>query len=851
LGLNANGEIEVKFKELPYVTVLEAPSSVINHCSGDMLTLTGAGASSYTWTNGVQNGVPFMPSAGQYTVTGTGANGCVKSSVVTVTLTPKPTILSISASSNNICQGESIIFNAQASAGANITWSDGITNGVPYTPMTTGYPVYTATATLATAPFCSVESSVSVTVDPRTEIYYKSKSPRNIAIGKNGSFSVKARGKGLTYQWYKKESGTWMQMSNSIASQPGIAGVNTDSLILLTVPQSWDQSEFRVVVTGTCGKDSADFILGVKECFDINLDLKMGIGIIPNTDPTSNVHGYFCAGSEISMIATLSSDEDYDIVNPSFTWFIDGEKFHTEHWEIEHSVAELKWIPDVSFEDDLLVKVCAYSDGACEEVCSRFFRIKARKPQPVTFELLASKGDKYCPGDTIDFWVSTNAAGNNPTYTWYNDVYKLPLEQSPSNKLLHYENERIKLVMGQEDTWVRVTMQPSIEVCPDSAIYDRKLFMTKSQIVEPSLRIINDINDTLACIGDQITFTAIYENAGENPKLEWRKDIWDLGYGISAEATLDKDKDMWIKCILTPGPDVCFTGTSLVDTMVIRVLDNPSVTIWSDMENKAEGDLITIQSEVTDMPTDPTYTWYVNKYMAQENGDTYNSNGFREGDVVQLAVNGARVCQTVVFSNELIINFGSSSRDTVITIYKGESVQNVAMAKSDAESQDYIFTIDRNDQAMWGTASITSSGLFNYKPNTDFTGSDHVKYTMINRYDKNKVMTGVVYINVLENSKYFVPNIITPNGDGINDTWRLDFISAYPGNVVTIYNRQGKVIFRSKDYQNDWGGLGSSSGSTAHTFLPNGIYTYIIDLGNKELLKGWVEIRRDIANKGF
>lgn len=64
-------------------------------CSGSNVTLTGTGANSYTWNNGVVNSVAFAPSTTQtYTVTGTAINGCQSSDnvVVTVNATPVATI---------------------------------------------------------------------------------------------------------------------------------------------------------------------------------------------------------------------------------------------------------------------------------------------------------------------------------------------------------------------------------------------------------------------------------------------------------------------------------------------------------------------------------------------------------------------------------------------------------------------------------------------------------------------------------------------------------------------------------------------------------------------------------------
>jgi gliding motility-associated-like protein len=48
-----------------------------------------------------------------------------------------------------------------------------------------------------------------------------------------------------------------------------------------------------------------------------------------------------------------------------------------------------------------------------------------------------------------------------------------------------------------------------------------------------------------------------------------------------------------------------------------------------------------------------------------------------------------------------------------------------------------------------------------------------------------------------------LPNIVTPNGDGYNDTWEID-LDKFPGAEVTIFDRWGEIIYESKEYRNDW-----------------------------------------------
>ena len=67
-------------------------------------------------------------------------------------------------------------------------------------------------------------------------------------------------------------------------------------------------------------------------------------------------------------------------------------------------------------------------------------------------------------------------------------------------------------------------------------------------------------------------------------------------------------------------------------------------------------------------------------------------------------------------------------------------------------------------------------------------------------------------------------NIFTPNGDGKNDRLVFKYIELYPDNRLTVYNRNGAVVFTAEGYENDWDGEGASDGT--HYFvleLPEGI----------------------------
>lgn len=86
----------------------------------------------------------------------------------------------------------------------------------------------------------------------------------------------------------------------------------------------------------------------------------------------------------------------------------------------------------------------------------------------------------------------------------------------------------------------------------------------------------------------------------------------------------------------------------------------------------------------------------------------------------------------------------------------------------------------------------------------------------------------------------FIPNVLTPNNDGKNDTWKIENIEQFPRNSVTILNRWGDKVFYSKVYNNEWNGdFGGGK-------LPAGTYYYVLDLGDDwGIFKGDVTIIRE------
>jgi gliding motility-associated-like protein len=71
-----------------------------------------------------------------------------------------------------------------------------------------------------------------------------------------------------------------------------------------------------------------------------------------------------------------------------------------------------------------------------------------------------------------------------------------------------------------------------------------------------------------------------------------------------------------------------------------------------------------------------------------------------------------------------------------------------------------------------------------------------------------------------------ITNGFTPNGDGWNDAWVIDYIDLFPECEVEIYNRWGDLLFRSVGYKTPWDGRYNGG------FVPVGTYYYVIKLND-------------------
>jgi gliding motility-associated-like protein len=142
-----------------------------------------------------------------------------------------------------------------------------------------------------------------------------------------------------------------------------------------------------------------------------------------------------------------------------------------------------------------------------------------------------------------------------------------------------------------------------------------------------------------------------------------------------------------------------------------------------------------------------------------------------------------------------------------------------------------------------GTAGGTDIKYF-WTPANNISGSSSLtpvvnpsltETYVLNVFSNKGCKTATDSVSVKVYQQLYVPDAFTPNGDGINDTWLIETLKAYPGAEVKVFNRTGQKIFDNNGRNISWDG--TFKGEMQST----GAYVYLIDLkNNAPVIKGIV-----------
>jgi gliding motility-associated-like protein len=145
------------------------------------------------------------------------------------------------------------------------------------------------------------------------------------------------------------------------------------------------------------------------------------------------------------------------------------------------------------------------------------------------------------------------------------------------------------------------------------------------------------------------------------------------------------------------------------------------------------------------------------------------------------------------------------------------------------------YALFKYSEAIQDFEKIDTSSTFGLKIN-EFTPFEKPKFKVRSTWLDNgieRISWSDEFETILEIPKPLFPNLFTPNGDGINDTFFIPYLFWYPNSNLQFFDRWGKQVYKADSYQNDWLANG----------LDDGIYFF--KFSNDRISEhGWVQVKR-------
>jgi gliding motility-associated-like protein len=511
-----------------------------------------------------------------------------------------------------------------------------------------------------------------------------------------------------------------------------------------------------------------------------------------------------CAGTQITFTATPTNGGS----SPVYQWLLNGNNASTSSPTFSSS----------TFTNGDVVSCVMTSSGACvapANITSNSVTINVNADVIPSINIVASQ-NTVCAGTMVTFTATQMNGGSVPVYQW------LVNGNNAGTNNATYSNSN--LADGDKVS----CMITSNALCAAPAtVTSNSINMSVSPLVSPAISIEASANSI--CAGANVTFTATPGNGGSSPVYQWLLNGNNIGSNSPAFSSSTLANGDVISCRISSNA-TCLTISDAISNNIIMVVNAalaPSLSINISANKVCAGTLVTFSASPANGGSSPVYQWLLNGNNAGSNSPTFSSSTFANGDLVSCVLTSNLTCAAPVniTSNTIIVNIFPLPVVTAggnRTIEEGSSVTLTAIVSGDIADITWSPATGLNNNKILtprASPSSSTSYIITVQSAAGCMASDSVTVT---------VLDGIV-----------IPNTFTPNGDGINDTWIIKHLDAYPQCSVQIFTRWGQNVYTSTGYGIPW------DGTYRGTTLPTGTYYYVIDLkNNSQLLSGFVAIVR-------
>ena len=182
------------------------------------------------------------------------------------------------------------------------------------------------------------------------------------------------------------------------------------------------------------------------------------------------------------------------------------------------------------------------------------------------------------------------------------------------------------------------------------------------------------------------------------------------------------------------------------------------------------------------------------------------------------------------------------ARDDEFTMEFNGFLANSNITQNDLISEENTFEVKLVSQPIYGVLDF-DNGSISYQPDQNFFGLDQFEYEICHVACKDVCDNAIVRLKVVDTAQdgpCFAPNVITPNGDGMNDMFKIPCVANQTNSNLQIFNRWGDLVYETNNYENNW--EGTHNGNP----LPNGTYFYILNPSSREAssMKGYFTLVR-------
>lgn len=647
---------------------------------------------------------------------------------------------------------------------------------------------------------------------------YRSTNVENssIEICPSASVQLSAFG-GVSYRWSPSTGLSNPNISNPMASP----GITTEYTVAITTSDGCvDSARVRVKVLGQIKVDTTatlcpggtyklpsgkvvntagiytDIVSYKSGCDSLitTLDLKIS-GTAPSLTIASSANN-ICAGTLVTFTASPINEG----TSPTYQWQLNGTNIGSN--SLTFSSAALANNDKIS---------CIITSGGCV-VSSNSITMNVSSINGSPSLSISASQNNICAGSLVTLTASPVNGGSSPTYQWFVNGVKAGTNSSTFSSSSFVNGDNITCEMTTSG------------LCTGSGpVTSNGLIIVVNSSLAPSVNIVASANNI--CPGTMVTFTATAINSGTAPSYQWQVNGNNSGNNNAVFTSNTLKSGDVVKCLIVSS-NCSNTATSNSISININPAIIPSVSIVASQNNICLGTSVTFTATPINGGNAPIYQWFINGNSTGVNSNKFTSSNLSDKDVVSCQLSSDEPCASPAISTSNSINMIINPAPVIDvggdkTIKRGNSIQINATTLSN------IANVTWSPNTGLDNANTLSP---NASPDSTTT------YTITLLTTEGCVATATVKILVLNDIS--VPNTFTPNGDGINDNWKIKNLTDYPNCTIKVFNRWGEEVYRSIGYQEAW------NGTSKGKILPSGtIYYYLIYLNDgSQPLSGYVAI---------